>query len=55
MNSISQVSNSIEAVNQILKVANKQNMDLDDKLMKFKVEQTAGKEAGKGDQIDVTA
>jgi hypothetical protein len=54
MNSISSVNNSIEAVSQLLKIANKQNLELADKLLRFNVEQNIGKEAGKGEQIDIS-
>jgi len=46
------VSQSIEAVNQVLQIATKENTDQAVKLMKVTVEAALGREVGKGNAVD---
>lgn len=55
MDGISQIQGSADAVNQILMAANAASMKQAEKLMKLAVTMTLGQEAGKGQNIDVSA
>lgn len=55
MDPISAVSSSVEAVNKILQYANSASIENAEKLMKFTVETSVGKEVGKGEMVDITA
>lgn len=49
------VSQSIEAVNQIMQQANQQSIEMAEKLMKVGVEMSLRAEPGKGENIDLVA
>jgi hypothetical protein len=53
--STSNVSQSIEAVNQILQQANQQSTEMAEKLMKVGVEMSLAAEPGKGENVDLMA
>jgi hypothetical protein len=55
MDAVSQITSSANAVNQILMAANAASMKQAEKLMKLAVTMTLGQEAGKGQNIDVSA
>jgi hypothetical protein len=52
--SASGVSQSVDAVNQILMMASKESLEMAEKLMKVTVQAAVGKDAGKGGGVDVT-
>lgn len=54
MDSVAAVSNSIDAVNQVLVTANQQSLAAAEKMMKVSVEMNVGQEMGKGQLMDVT-
>jgi hypothetical protein len=53
--SSAQITSSANAVNQILMAANAAELKQAEKLMKLAVTMTVGTEAGKGQNIDVSA
>ena len=55
MNPAAVSARSIEAVNQILQMANAQSIEAAEKLMKVSVEMSLGAEVGKGAAVDVSA
>ena len=55
MDSISSVSASIQAVNQVMQTANTEAIDAAKKMMQFSVEMAVGKETGKGEMVDIVA
>ena len=55
MDPVSAAARSIEAVNDILQVANKATNDAAEKMMKVTVEMAVGSELGKGEGVDVSA
>ena len=53
MDGASAVGQSVEAINQILQMANKESIEMAEKLMKVAVEM--GLEVGKGENFDAVA
>lgn len=54
MDAVAQASSSIEAVNQVLEIAQKATVKEAEKLMKATVAMAVGMELGKGQAIDVS-
>jgi hypothetical protein len=54
MNQVAAAARSIEAVNDILMVANKATNDAAEKIMKVSVEMAVGAEVGKGQGVDLS-
>lgn len=54
MDPVTAASRSIEAVNDILQVANKATNDAAEKIMKVSVEMAVGAESGKGGEVDLS-
>ncbi len=55
MNSVSNVAQSIDAVNQVMQAAQIKAIQTAEKMMKVNVAMTLGQEAGKGNLIDMVA
>lgn len=55
MSSVNAAAQSIQSVNSLLVDISKKSMDASEKLMKYTVASSVGKEVGKGDQIDLSA
>ena len=55
MNPVSAAARSIEAVNDILQVANQATNEAAEKMMKVTVEMALGAELGKGEGVDFSA
>lgn len=55
MNSISNVSQSIDAVNQIMQAAQVKTIQTAEKMMKVNVAMTLGQQTGKGQLVDLVA
>lgn len=55
MDSISSVTQSIDAVNQMMQVAQAKSIQTAEKMMKVSVAMTLGQETGKGNLIDLVA
>jgi hypothetical protein len=55
MDGVSAVSQSIEAMNDVLKMATQANTEMAEKLVKVNVEMALSPEAGKGTIIDTMA
>ncbi len=55
MNSISSVSQSIDAVNQIMQAAQAKTIQTAEKMMKVNVAMTLGQQTGKGQLVDLVA
>jgi hypothetical protein len=54
MNQVAAAARSIEAVNDVLQVANKATIEAAEKLMKVSIEMSLGAETGKGGAVDVS-
>lgn len=55
MSGVSNVAQSIDAVNQVLQAAQTKAMQTAEKMMKVNVAMTLGQETGKGNLIDLVA
>lgn len=55
MNPVSSAAQSIQSVNDMLKMVSKQSMDAAEKMMKVTVADTVGAEIGKGQSIDLNS
>ncbi|HLV33361.1 MAG TPA: hypothetical protein VKY57_17470 [Chitinispirillaceae bacterium] len=55
MDSVSAVSASIDAVNQVMQNMNKETLDMAKKLIQVNVNLAVGEETGKGQLIDMIA
>jgi len=55
MDSVSAVSTSIDAVNQVMQNMNKETLDMAKKLIQVNVNLAVGEETGKGQLIDMIA
>ena len=55
MDGVAAVASSIEAVNRVFQAANSETLKAVEKMMKVSVEMALGKEAGKGELLDMVA
>jgi hypothetical protein len=52
---VSAIAQSTDAVNQIMQMASKENIEMAEKLVKVTLQLSLGAEAGKGGMVDTTA
>ncbi|MBD3345533.1 MAG: hypothetical protein GF401_10765 [Chitinivibrionales bacterium] len=55
MDGVSSVAQSVQALNQVLQSANKETVEMAEKMVKVNVEMALGAELGKGGSVDVSA
>lgn len=54
VDSVLSAAQSIQSVNDVLKMVTKKSMDMEEKLMKVTVSEAVGAETGKGQNVDLS-